>query len=134
MDRIRSEDFTWAELRSSVFEAYHRCLRAMAESGCNVLADHIIESEAFRVQLFDLLQTFDVYIVAVRCPPELLVKRERKRGDRKLGDALRDAASCYDFCRHDLNVDSSFTAEQNARIVLEQWTHRGAANLGRFRR
>jgi len=134
MPRIQSGEFEWLEMRSSVFEAYHRSLAAMAESGCNVLADHIIESEGWRAQLQQLLQPFDVFIVAVKCPPDILQLRERQRGDRNTGDALRDAETCYDFCRHDFTVDSSFPAAQNAQLIIEQWLKRDQEMLSRFRR
>lgn len=134
MERIRSGEFRWCEMRPAVFETYHRTLAAMAESGCNVLADHIIESEDWRAQLQGLLQPFDVFIVAVKCPPDVLQSRELQRGDRKIGDALRDVETCYDYCRHDLTVDSSLPAPQNAKLIIEHWLGRVPELLSRFRR
>jgi chloramphenicol 3-O phosphotransferase len=133
MDRIRSGEFKWAEMREAVFDAFHRSLRAMAEAGCNVLAEHIIETEAWRATLQGLLGEIDVFIVAVRCPLDELERRERQRGDRPIGDALRDAATCYGFCKHDFEVDSSLPADENAQLIIQSWLSRDVCKLSRFR-
>lgn len=133
MARIGSGEFRWSDMREAVFDAYHRSLQAIAESGCNVLADHIIETEEWRAKLQQLLSSFDVYLVALRCPPDELVRREIQRGDRRIGEALRDAASCYDFCKHDLELDSSLPASSTAKIIVDNWLRRDSVNLSRFR-
>lgn len=134
MSRIRSGEFGWAEMRESVFEAFHRSIAAMCESGCNVLVEHIIETEEWRSRLELLFQDHDLFLVAVRCSPEELVRREVARGDRPIGDALRDLETCYDFCRHDFDVDSSNSIAENSRVIVEAWQNRDVDLLSRFRK
>lgn len=124
MDRIKSGEFDWSGMRLAVFNAYHRCLAAMADAGCNVLADHIIETEAWRSELAALLVGTDLFVVEVFCPLEVLEARERDRGDRRIGEARRDFETCYDICDADLRVDSSAPAVVNAKLILEAWKTR----------
>ena len=130
--RFQSGEFQWQEMRESVFQAYHYSLRAFAEAGCNVIAEHIIETDIWRSRLNALLTPFDIYLVAVKCPPEELARRECERGDRPVGDALRDAAICYGFCRHDLEINSMLPPADSASLILEQWQLRDRAKLSRF--
>lgn len=132
LNRINEGDIPWVSIREAVFDAYQRSLRAIAEAGCNIIAEHIIEDDEWRLDLRRLLGDLDVFIVAVRCPPEELERRELQRGDRPLGDALRDAATCYSFCRHDIEVDSSHAPHHNATVIISQWLKRDSAQLSRF--
>jgi chloramphenicol 3-O phosphotransferase len=132
MARIRSGDFRWSEMREAVFEAFHRTIVAMTEAGCNVVAEHIIETEEWRPRLAGLFVDHDIFIVAVRCPNDELVRREQERGDRPIGDALRDAETCYDFCRHDLEVDSSLPTAENSMLIIKAWQNRQSELLSRF--
>lgn len=133
MRRINSGEFAWAQMRESVFGAYHHCLLAIAASGCNVLAEHIIENEDWCATLRRLLGELDVFLVAVKCPNEELAKREEERGDRNIGDALRDAPTCYNFCDHDIEVDSTISPRLNAERIIEYWLTRDQSKVTRFR-
>lgn len=134
MDRIQAGDFSWSVMRPAVFEAYHRMLRAMVESSCNVIADHIIETEAWRAQLAELLGGFDLLVVAVRCPLDELERRERARGNRRIGEAAQDAASCYNLCLHDLWIDSRLPVQENTATIIEHWLRREMSGLSRLQR
>lgn len=124
MERILSGEFHWPSMREQVFEAFHRSAAAMAEAGCNVLVEHIIETEAWNARLKSLLADKDVFRVGIHCPLEELERRERSRGDRPIGDAKRDFETCHTFCVYDFEVDATRPAEENARAVIQAWQNR----------
>ncbi|MEZ4647311.1 MAG: AAA family ATPase [Candidatus Eisenbacteria bacterium] len=85
MARIRNGTVDWERMRPAVFDGFHRSLAAFAEAGNNLIVDHIIESERWRTDLVELLTPFDVFCVGVHCPLPELERRERSRGDRRIG-------------------------------------------------
>ena len=125
--RFRSGEFTWAEYRERFFIGYERALAAFAETGNNLIFDYIIETEAGMARLAGLLAPFDVYFVGVHCDLDELERRELARGDRKAGDARRDAETIHRFARYDLEIDTTRTPpEENADRVIESWRTRNA--------
>lgn len=132
MERFRSGEFDWKDWRERVFRAYHECLFAMLSSGCNVVAEHIIETEEWCARLSELSAGADVFLVALRCDLKELERRERARGDRRIGEAAADVAVCYSFCRHDFEVNSAKPASENAARIVEAWSARDLHSLSRF--
>ena len=68
MERIRTGEFAWPSLRPAFFDGFHRCLPVLAESGNNLIVEHIVESQDWMSRLVQLLSDFDVFFVALRCP------------------------------------------------------------------
>ncbi|HLO97857.1 MAG TPA: hypothetical protein VK171_04610 [Fimbriimonas sp.] len=130
--RINSGEFEWSEMREKVFLAFHLTIVAMANSGCNVIVEHIIETEGWRARLEALFAGFDLYLVALVCPVEELNRREIARGDRPIGDAERDARTCLSFCRHDIEFNSTGPASEIAMTLIQAWQNRDVESLSRF--
>lgn len=85
----------------------HRSITALAQTGNNVVADHVLLHPSW---LDDCLQVFagcDVLFVGVKCPLKVLEAREKDRGDRTLGQAAGQAGIIHHRCIYDLEVDTS---------------------------
>lgn len=119
--REQSGAFAWASIRPHLFEGYYNCLPALAGAGNNLVIDTIIETKEQLQRLAQVLNGFDVFFVGVHCPLPELERRERQRGDRRLGDARRDLETVHTFSVYDLEVDSFLPAQQNALQILEAW-------------
>ena len=122
--RIKSGEFPWPALRPRFFDGFHRCLPALAAAGNNLIVEHIVETEAWRDQLLGLIGHLDVFFVGVHCPLAELERRERERGDRRIGGARHDYETTHRLCLYDLEVDSTGSLEHNVDAVTTAWKHR----------
>jgi chloramphenicol 3-O phosphotransferase len=125
MARIRSGELDWALMRPAVFDGFHRCLPAFAKAGNNLIVDHIIEQERWMSDLIQLLAPFDVFFVGVHCALPELERRERHRGDRRLGEARTDFHAVHRFTAYDLDLDSTQPTEGNVARLIAAWQSRG---------
>jgi chloramphenicol 3-O phosphotransferase len=113
--------FSWPAMRPQVFAGFINCLPALLTAGNNLVVEFIIETgEQYRA-LTQSLHGLDVFLVGLHCPPEELERRERERGDRRIGDALRDLETVHSFTRYDFEVDSSLSASDNAERIVRAW-------------
>ncbi len=124
MARIRNGELDWALLRPAVFVGFHRCLPAFATAGNNLIVDHIIEQEQWMADLVQLLAPFDVFFVGVHCPLPELERRERHRGDRRIGDARTDFHAVHRFTEYDLDIDATQPIEGNVARLITAWQAR----------
>ncbi len=124
LQRIKSGDFSWPDMRPAFFDGFHRCLPALAGAGNNLIVEHIVETEAWMQRLVRLLGAFDVFLVGVHCPLPELERREKERGDRGLGEARQDYEVVHTFCTYDIEVDSTVALERNVNAVLSAWKAR----------
>jgi chloramphenicol 3-O phosphotransferase len=124
MARIRNGELDWVLMRPAVFDGFHRCLPAFAKAGNNLIVDHIIEQEQWLADLVELLAPFDVFFVGVHCPLPELERRERHRGDRRIGDACRDFHAVHHFTAYDLDIDATQPNEDNVARLITAWQAR----------
>lgn len=121
--------FSWAEMRPKLFEGYYNCLPALLNTGNNLVLDYIIESSGQWQALVQRLHPFDVFFVGVHCALPELERRERMRGDRRIGDARRDLETVHTFTPYDLEVDSMDSPERNAKRIIEAWHVRTSSGV-----
>ena len=124
MARIRSGDIDWSTMRPTVFDGFHRCLPVLAEAGNNLIVDHIIENEMWMSDLVTLLTGLDVFFVGVHCPLPELERRERERGNRRVGEARRDYQVIHSFAEYDLEIDSTQPCQTNVSTLVDTWKSR----------
>jgi chloramphenicol 3-O phosphotransferase len=122
--RIDAGEFPWTGLRDSFLDGFHRCLPALAGAGNNLIVEHIIEEESWMPRLLRLLGSFDVFFVGIHCPLPELERRERERGDRRIGDARTDFAITHTFAAYDVEVDATLPAERNVGSIIAAWRKR----------
>jgi chloramphenicol 3-O phosphotransferase len=119
--RIKNGDFSWTTMRPAFFEGFHSCIPALAEAGNNIIIEHIIETEAWMQRLLQLLKPFDVFFVGVHCPLSELERREKERGDRRIGEARQDFEVVHTFGIYDIEVNSMQPVESNVDLVISAW-------------
>ncbi|UQZ35392.1 chloramphenicol phosphotransferase [Paenibacillus sp. PK3_47] len=85
---------------------YHRTIAMFADKGVNLIADHVIHDPFTRTDWLESLAGYDVLRVGVHCPPEELERRERERGDRRIGQALEQLDFVHKDEVYDLEVDT----------------------------
>ena len=90
-----------------MLQGMRRAIRAMAESGNNVILDDIVLEAEF---LWDYLNVFDgleVTFVGVRCPIDIINEREATRPGRFPGTAQGHMDICHAHDDYDIQVDTS---------------------------
>lgn len=99
----------------------HQAIAALARSGCNVLADHVLVERDWAQECALLFHSLPAWSIGIRCPLAELEKREAGRRDRTLGQARRQHALVHRHVRYDLEVDSAhLDPEQCARAILSR--------------
>ena len=126
MARVRSGEFDWSAMRPAVFDGFHGCLPVLAEAGNNLIVDHIIENEMWMSDLVKLLAGLDVFFVGVHCPLPELERRERERGNRRVGEARTDYQVVHGFAEYDLEIDSMQPCQINVNTLVDAWEARQA--------
>lgn len=117
----RDGPFAWPLMRPGLLRGYDDALAAFLRAGNDLVVDHIFETEAMYDHLIAALEGIDTFLVGVHCPLEELERRERARGDRRMGEARRDLETVHSFCTYDFEVDSTHAPEHNANLILEAW-------------
>jgi chloramphenicol 3-O phosphotransferase len=123
-EQIRSGQFSWGQMRASVFSGLHRCLPALATAGNNLIFDHIIETKAWLHELVSLISEFDVFFVGLHCSLPELERREIQRGDRHPGEARQDFQTVHSIPSYDLEINSEHVLEENVNLLIQAWKER----------
>ena len=71
--------------------------------------------------LVQLLAGFDVFFVGIHCPLPELERRERERGNRRIGEARTDYQVIHSFTEYDLEIDSMQPCQTNVDIIMNAW-------------
>lgn len=119
--RFKDGDFRWAESRKAFFDGFHASLKAFADAGNHLILEHILDKKEWLGTLCHLLAGHDVFFVAVHCPLEILIERERVRGDRPAGSAEQDFHSIHVGKTYDLELQSTDGPEANVEALLLRW-------------
>jgi chloramphenicol 3-O phosphotransferase len=132
----RSSDqgpWAWQNVRPRFFDAFHRCVAAIAAAGNPVIVEHVIEFRAWFDDLVQLLASHDVFYVGVHCPLAELQRRELQRGDRYIGEAeshLRDGV--HTWSAYDFELDTTLgSTQENARQIERAFAARVAPSAFR---
>jgi chloramphenicol 3-O phosphotransferase len=98
----------------------HRAIRALSLAGSCVVADHVLVERDWLRDCAALFADLPAYLIAVRCPLEVLEQREQSRRDRTLGQARAQFPLVHAHAVYDLEVDTSLhSPEECARQVIE---------------
>jgi chloramphenicol 3-O phosphotransferase len=99
----------WDQVRPRFFAGFHRCLPALAAAGNDLVVEHVIEFAGWRCDLARLLAGLDVFLVGVHCNLAEIDRRERARGDRRLGEGRThvEIDLIHAFGPYDIEVDTT---------------------------
>lgn len=116
---IRPETYPdWPHVRPQIFEALHRSFAAFADAGCDLIIEHILDTEGWHDALQTMLAAHDVVFVGLHTPDVVLRQREMARGDRTLGSAVADAGHIHSGLTYDLELDGTAPVATTAERIL----------------
>ena len=98
----------------------HATAAALADVGLNVIVDHVILERAWLEECARLWAKLDVLFVGVRCPLEVVLRRELEREEaRTHGQAEAQFEVVHRWATYDVEVDTSVLTpdEAVARIM-----------------
>jgi chloramphenicol 3-O phosphotransferase len=72
-----------------------------------MVIDHVIERRDWMDEIAEALRGYSTCMVKVTCPLPELERRERERGDRKIGLAQWQLGVVHGFCDYDAEVDTA---------------------------
>jgi chloramphenicol 3-O phosphotransferase len=84
----------------------------------------LFPAAAWMDRLLHVLADFDVFFVGIHCPLEELERRERLRGNRRIGEARADFEVTHTFGRYDFECSSIDGVDLVARRVIDAWLAR----------
>ncbi|MFZ6026211.1 MAG: GNAT family N-acetyltransferase [Chloroflexota bacterium] len=107
------------EVGQRLFSGMHRAIATLSRAGLHVIADHVLVEPAWVDECAALFAGLPAYWIGVRCPLDVLERRERDRKDRTLGQARAQFERVHAFVRqYDLEVDTSqFNPQECAQLI-----------------
>ena len=112
--------------RARFFDGFHRSIASFAEAGNDMIVEHIVEEPGWARQLETLLSHLDTFWVGVHAPIAELEQREIRRGTRTIGEAKYHLKT-HDYCRYDIEVDTSESEKSVVASIIDAWRRRPAA-------
>lgn len=107
-------------LGHQLMSGMHHAIAALAHAGNSVVADHVLTEPAWVTECAHLFAGLPAYLIAIRCPLNVLEQRERERRDRTLGQARAQFHRVHAHTIYDVEVDTSqLGAETCAARILE---------------
>ena len=103
----------------------HQTIALLADTGWNVLADHVLVEPAWLDDCVERFALRDALLVGVRCPLAVLEERERARKDRTLGQARLYHERVHAHGVYDLEVDTSLHSPQECARQVCGWLDAG---------
>lgn len=90
-----------------VNDAYRQCTANLAQMGLKIIVDDIINGNE-ELQLWKiLLKSYRVIYVGVFCDEDTLKRREKSRGDRKIGTAIEQNHRVHQNIDYDFTVNTT---------------------------
>jgi chloramphenicol 3-O phosphotransferase len=97
----------------------HHTIAALAQTGNNVIVDHVLLEPDWVGQCAQILGTLPALFVGVYCPLAVVEQRERARQDRTIGQARAQFDKVHAHGLYDVTVDTSqATPEACATHIL----------------
>jgi len=102
----------------------YQAIAALARAGNHVIVDDVIYDQKVLKAAVEALHTLPVLFVGVRCPLDVVIRREQERGDRGPGGAAAFYHLVHAHERYDLKVDTSCASAvecaQRIKRAMEQ--------------
>jgi chloramphenicol 3-O phosphotransferase len=96
-----------------------RAIAAMAAQGNNLIVDDVMLKGEFS-EYASLLSAFDLFVVGVFAPLDVLEAREFQRGDRVIGLARWQYDRVHKGMKYDLELDTSSAAPLECANLIKQ--------------
>lgn len=97
----------------------------LLKTSSGVIIDHVITSPRIYNQLIVILGGFNILLVHVSCPLDVLKKRELERKNRCLGSAESSYTYLFPKYGYDITVDTnSISTEECSNLIYEKLIER----------
>jgi chloramphenicol 3-O phosphotransferase len=106
------------ELGHRMVDGMHRMVASLADAGLSVIVDHVLLEPGWLPDLATRLAAHEVLFVGVRCPLEVVVRREAERKDRTIGQAAAQFDVVHLAGGYDLEVDTSIQTPDEAAATI----------------
>lgn len=101
----------WKPIINIALKAMVHSIKASADIGLNMVVDQVFLNDETQGHILGdcvaLLHDYDVFFVRVDCDLEELERREKERGNRKIGQAKSQLNSVHSHEEYDLAVNTS---------------------------
>lgn len=98
--------------------AYFACVRQLLELGHDLVIDHAITARYHAEHLLAAVESHRVIMVGLESPTEVLVERERARGDRRVGMASAQLPRIHAWLVYDLTIDTSVVSPHDGALRI----------------
>ena len=106
------------ELGHRLIEGMHRMVASLADAGLSVIVDHVLLEPGWLPDLATRLAVHEVLFVGVRCPLDVVVRREAERKDRTIGQAAATFDVVHRAGGYDVEVDTSVQSPEEAAATV----------------
>jgi chloramphenicol 3-O phosphotransferase len=120
-------DVQVGRLGHKVILGMHQAVAALADEGCDVVTDHVLLYRCWARHAVEALSHHRVLSVGVFCDAEELERRERQRQDRHAGYAMGSFTSVHEFCRYDLEIDTTRRTPGDCAAEIVEYLRLGPA-------
>jgi len=89
-----------------------------SDFGVNLIVDYVIHNESILMDFRRTIINVPMILIGIHCPTEILVRRERERGDRVVGLANSQLDFVHKGIKYDLEINThNNTLEHNINII-----------------
>jgi len=99
----------------------HHSIAALARSGNNVVADHVLVEPSWLEECVEIFREFPVLFVGVQCPLDVLEERESQRKDRTLGQAKAQFDLVHAHGIYDLEVNTALLSPEECALQITNY-------------
>jgi chloramphenicol 3-O-phosphotransferase len=94
-------------------------IKLYSDMGKNVIIDTVLEKNIFW-DFWEILRGYPVLLVKVMCPISELQKREKERGDRRIGQAESQLETLYPQNKYDITINThSFSLDECVDQIIK---------------
>ncbi len=104
-----------------IVAAFHSSAAAIPRHGYNIVVDTLVQDPRWVPQCLAAFQGLEVFLVAVRCPLDVLETRESERGDRKIGLARCQFDRVHCHGGYDVEVDTSVMSVNESVLKISEY-------------
>jgi len=105
----------------------HQAIAALSRAGNNVVADHVLVERRWLEECTRIFSELPALFVGVRCPLEVLERREAMRKDRTLGQARAQFHLVHVHGIYDLEVDTSESSAEACALEIKRRLEDGSS-------
>lgn len=102
-------------------DVFYQSLSLWATQGFDLIVDAVFEDPSCVDKVLHWLHPYNVYLIGLHCPLEVLEQREVQRANRPLGLARSQYPIVHSYCNYDLELNSfTATAEHNVAAIAQR--------------